>query len=304
MSHRPDLREKLLRATCDAPALLDDSTGRVVDFFCNQRNSDGGFCGRGPASDLYYTAFGTGALCAFAAAQAPATRAYLEGFGAGADLDFVHLISLSRCWVNLIGAVPDPLREPMAARLDLYRSADGGFRNRPGERQGSAYGAFLAVGALEDLGSGVADPEAFLAVLAGLRTADGGYANLPGQPVGITTLTGGVVTLLRHFGAPVADETLDWLRARRHPLGGFCPSPEIPLPDLLSTAVALHALDDDGGTLQREERGACLRFLDTVWDERKAAFCGHVLDRQVDVEYTWYGLLAAGHLAAVPAPTE
>ena len=41
---------------------------------------------------------------------------------------------------------------------------------------------------------------------------------------------------------PVNQSAGDWLLARCHPEGGFLAAPGAPIPDLLSTATALHAL--------------------------------------------------------------
>ena len=52
----------------------------------------------------------------------------------------------------------------------------------------------------------------------------------------------GAVTLIHHLGGEVPKSAVDWLLARARPAGGFLATPEAPVPDLLSTATALHAL--------------------------------------------------------------
>jgi hypothetical protein len=71
--------------------------------------------------------------------------------------------------------------------------------------------------------------------------------------------------------------------------------PEAPLPDLLSTATALHALAGLHADIANV-REPCLDFLDTLWSSR-GGFLGHWADDAVDCEYTYYGLLALGHLS-------
>jgi hypothetical protein len=67
------------------------------------------------------------------------------------------------------------------------------------------------------------------------------------------------------------------------------------MPDLLSTATALHALTALHVPLTPiAER--CLDFVDTLWVNR-GAFYGTWADEQPDCEYTYYGLLALGHLS-------
>jgi len=43
-------------------------------------------------------------------------------------------------------------------------------------------------------------------------------------------------------------------------------------------------------------REPCLDFIDTLWSN-EGGFHGHWHDDLLDVEYTFYGLLALGHLA-------
>jgi hypothetical protein len=67
------------------------------------------------------------------------------------------------------------------------------------------------------------------------------------------------------------------------------------MPDLLSTAVALHALDATQSDW-RADREVLLDFVDSLWSA-EGGFHGHWADDTLDVEYTYYGLLALGHLA-------
>jgi hypothetical protein len=69
------------------------------------------------------------------------------------------------------------------------------------------------------------------------------------------------------------------------------------MPDLLSTATALHALSCLDRPLSPAKREQCLDFIDTLWDAG-GGFHGHWADDDLDAEYTFYGLLALGHLAA------
>lgn len=134
-----------------------------------------------------------------------------------------------------------------------------------------------------------------LRLMAQFRSADGAYSNEPGLPLGSTTATAAAVTILCELGAPVPTEIAPWLLARCHPRGGFCATPQTPLPDLLSTAVALHALAALGAPLAAVNE-PCLNFIDTLWDSA-GGFHGHWADDALDVEYTFYALLALGHLA-------
>ena len=292
------LRVSMLDASRASGQLLEDAYDSVVDFFRGQQNTDGGFRGRSKKSDIYYSAFGMGGLMALDQAIPEHMADYLHSLGDGQGMDFVHLCCLARCWANC----PDAnwsaaTRSSIHQQIMAYQAGDGGFAQEPGAEHGSAYGCFLALGAFEDLELAMPDTERMIMNLEGCRTPDGGYSNEIGQSVGITTLTSGVVALQRHFGLPINHGAGEWLLARLHPLGGFQASPQVPVPDLLSTATAMQALNFVECECNEDEiRGRCLQFLDTVWDEDKGGFCGHAFDRKVDCEYTWYGLLALGHL--------
>jgi hypothetical protein len=281
-----------------SPKLLgDEAAALVAGFFRSQMNDDGGFRDRAGASDLYYTVFGLDGLRALRV-DIPAGRVadYLRTFGDGEGLDFVHLSCLARCWASL----PADIRRSLPARsildrVEAFRSADGAYDAAPASERGSLYGCFLALGAYEDLRVDVPDPGAMLRCAQQLRTPDGGYANDFGLQVGLTPPTAAAVTLFRHLGGGVPVGVADWLLARCHPDGGFFATPLAPIPDLLSTATALHALAgmdaDFEGVKER-----CIDFIDTLWTNR-GAFHGSWADDAIDCEYTYYALLALGHLS-------
>jgi hypothetical protein len=128
-----------------------------------------------------------------------------------------------------------------------------------------------------------------------LRAEDGGYANQLDLPFGLTPATAAAVTLLRQLGEPLPGDVGEWLLSRHHDGGGFFATPMAPLPDLLSTATALHALECLKTPLD-PIRDACLDFIDTLWTNR-GGFHGNWTDDDLDCEYTYYGLLALGHLS-------
>jgi hypothetical protein len=128
-----------------------------------------------------------------------------------------------------------------------------------------------------------------------LETPDGAWANDRGLNVGSTNPTAAMVNLLCNLRMPVNNRVGDWLLARAHVDGGFAASPNTPMPDLLSTATALHAL----AALERSissVKEPCLDFIDTLWTN-EGGFYGHWGDTTLDCEYTYYGLLALGHLS-------
>jgi prenyltransferase beta subunit len=280
-----------------APKLLGDSTPLVENFLRSQLGNDGGFAGRDGRSDLYYTVFGLDGLLALRA-ELPAglTAQYLQSFGDGAGLDFVHLACLARCW----SAMPTPWRDKaprnaLLRRIEEFRAGDGGYDDERGSASGTIYGCFLAYGAYQDLAAALPSPDRIVQCIQAHRTADGGYSNLRDAAVGLTPVTAGAATLLRHLGIRLNPAIADWLLVRCGPQGGFFATPEAPLPDLLSTATAIHALVGLHADLGPIEE-SCLDFVDSLWTSR-GGFFGHWADDAIDCEYTYYGLLSLGHLS-------
>ena len=77
----------------------------------------------------------------------------------------------------------------------------------------------------------------------------------------------------------------------QHESGGFLAHEGAPLPDLLSTAVALFALSQQHVCLPYDVHP----FIEAHWQE-DGSFAATLLDEYGDVEYVFYGLLAIGSL--------
>jgi len=274
-----------------APKQLGESRDLVASFLNSQRAPDGGFRDRAGKRDLYYTVFGLEALIALQADPGcDATAAYLRSFGDGEDLDFVHTACLARARASI--SAPPSAR--VIKRIESFRSADGGYNPAQGAAEGTLYAAFLALGAYQDLREEMPYPDRLLNFVARCKAHDGGYANRPGLPFGLTTSTAAAVSLQRNLDA-AADSVVEWLIARCGAEGGFFASATTPIPDLLSTATALHALTSLHAPLV-DIRERCLDFIDTLWSNR-GGFVGTWADDTLDCEYTYYALLALGHLS-------
>ena len=290
------LRLQLLQVARLAPRLLADSTDLVRKFYAQQFNERGAASDRGGKPDLYYTIF---ALAGAQALDVPIpgeqTRSWLETFNDGASLDFVHLGALARCWAVVGGAAPELVRGVLD-RMESFRQPDGGYNSSPSAGFGTAYDAFVALGAYQDLGQTPPNILDLLRSLKRLEAADHSWTNLPGQKVGSLNPTAAAVTLISHLGFPVNQAVGDWILAQAHPQGGFVAVPGAPVPDLLSTATALHALACLNRRVPSEIHEKCLDLADTLWSA-EGGFHGHWADDFLDAEYTFYGLLALGHLS-------
>ena len=285
-----------------APKQLGESRDLVAGFLREQLNPDGGFQDRAGASDLYYTVFGLDALDRAAGRAARRRRPPRTSTdsatapGSTSSTSPAWRAAGRRCAVCPTPRVVDRL----LARIEACRSADGGYATTPGAPHGSAYGAFLALGAYQDLGrdaagrrrrarrrcDGCAPPTAATAIIPACRRA---HDRRPRRPC----------SCMRHLDAPPDRDAGMWLLDRCHARGGFFASRATPVPDLLSTATALHALSALHVPIAGL-REPCLDFVDSLWTNR-GGFFGTWADDAVDCEYTYYALLALGHLSLEPS---
>ncbi len=291
------------RTVSKASDALGDSADAVRDFLRRQLAPDGGFQGRDGQSDLYYTVFGLEASLALDA-RIPCDRVanYVGCFGTGESLDFVHLACLARCRADLSEvrgqAVDARTRDDMAKRLQSYRTGDGGFSAAAHAERGTAYGCFLALGTWQDLGIDCPDPDGIAASIQSLQMPDGGYANEATMTASATAATAAAICVLHYLNRPIPESAVRWLQGQAHSQGGFTAirlPADAAVPDLLSTATALHALSLVGA-LADDTREKHLDYLDTLWTPQ-GGFRGHWADDVVDCEYTYYGLLSLGCLA-------
>ncbi len=284
-----------------APRVLGDSTDLVRAFLRSRLNENGAGMDRVGKADLYYTIFAIAGLQALEGSGAgdlgqpegwTPTAEYLRTFGEGEGLDFVHLGALARCRAA-IGS--HEFAAEVLARLEKHRSRDGGYALEQNAERGNAYGCFVALGAYQDLGVPQPEPLRMVQCLKLLETPDGAWGNLRGMKQGTVTATAAAVTMLHQLGMPMNAGVGEWLLAQAHPQGGWVAVPGAPIPDLLSTATALHALACLECPLPEAIRERCLDFIDSLWNA-SGGFHGHWADDFLDAEYTFYGLLALGHL--------
>ena len=290
--------EMLLSASKALPLLGEGRAEAVRAFYRSLIGPDGSFADRAGTGDLYYTVFGLqGSRALGTAVDLPTIRSYLESYGNGERLDMVHLSCLARCWAMLTraseSATPPP-GQALLERIETYRSADGGYAQQPSSQSGSTYGCFLALGTCQDVASQLPNPEGVARCLSSLTVGDGSYANDTAMPIGSVPATAAAVMVFKHLGREPDPRAASWLLDQHAQSGGFTAVPLAPEPDLLSTAVALHALVKLGADLTPIRR-PCLEFVESLYSQ--GCFAGHTADRTPDAEYTFYGLMAMGCLA-------
>ena len=97
-----------------------------------------------------------------------------------------------------------------------------------------------------------------------------------------------VLAMQYQTGEALDTALVSWLKERQDETGGFFASEVAPVPDLLSTAVAVFTLRIIG-----ERSRPAARFIEAHWLDM-GSFAPTLLDEYSDVEYLFYGLLALG----------
>ncbi|MDB6129210.1 MAG: hypothetical protein JWM04_317 [Verrucomicrobiales bacterium] len=301
------MRLEMLQVARIAPKVLGDSGVLVRNFLRTRQHPEGGFMDRSGEPDLYYSVFGLDSLAALGGSiDAPeglnlaAFLSYIDRAASLAEtLDFIHTCCLIRFLSNQAHSQSvmkrDSILTALVDRMERYRSKDGGFHVHPGSDSGSVYGSFMALGAYQDLRTVPPRVEEMTKSILNLQVREGVWTNERMIREGAVPATAAAVTFLRNVGLSAPTPTCDWLLKQLHPQGGFVAVPGSPVPDLLSTATAIHSLSGLGVDLA-PIRESCLDFIDTLWTN-EGSFHGHWEEDTLDVEYTFYGLLALGHLA-------
>lgn len=287
------IRLSTIQAARRAKDTLGQSSQLVADFMRSRFNADGGFADRSGKSDLYYTVFGLETLIALEEELAhDALSSYLKTFEMS-KLDLVHLGCLGRCLAGLGDTIEN--KEQILGQLESYRSEDGGFNNIKNSKRGTMYGAFVATALYQDMSTEVVKRQELLNSIELLKMDDGSFGNDKDMIAGAAPSTAAAVTLNHFLNGTTDQQTIDWLLSQTHPKGGFTVIPDLPFADLLSTATVLHGLALNGVKLQGDAKELCLDFVDSMWSGI-GGFSASLADQALDCEYTFYGLMAIGHL--------
>ena len=153
-----------------SPKLLGESRELVESFIRSQINPDGAFANRSWRERSLLHGFRpriAGCACNRNLPIEDVAR-YLRTFGDGEGLDFVHLACLARCWAGISRNVNVAPADAILARIEANRTADGGYNQSSGASHETAYAAFLAWGAYQDLGGTRSSARAATGITSGL----------------------------------------------------------------------------------------------------------------------------------------
>jgi hypothetical protein len=267
--------------------LLDEQgRGEVLQFILSQQNADGGFRDRGGRSDLYYSLFGGLMIWGMVHGdRSPETEAVegkilkLKQFIARQSKPEVPGF-IEKCCLVLLQ------KELKTGRISRIRSIFSLGRSFWKERQSInlSYRSFVLFLTLD-------------AVFPFPRLLKFGAGKMLKQTVvdqySPCSEVAAKVFLQRMMNQDGSKET-ELLMSFACESGGFKAFAHLDQADMLSTAVALFALEFAGSDL-RLLKPTCLDFIQSNYFD--GAFLSGDGDPTADVEYTFYGLLALGVLA-------
>ena len=302
MESEPYLTRLTTRLLEGIERLPADVRERHTTYLLTAQNPDGGFSGREGGSDLYYTAFALRSLAVLQALN-PEICTNAASFlrqkmtGSAHVVDFFSLIV--SCYLVPLGGGPDVLldassdwRERVAATLETFRTADGGYGKTPAALYGSTYTSFLVVLCLQLLDVPIAQPERLTNFVQSRRRPDGGYVEISAMKRSGTNPTAAGVGLLQILGAfddEAKQAVSTFLTALPSPLeGGFRANDRIPAADLLSTFTGSWTLEQIGTASQLD--WPAIRDYAESCEQPRGGFRGGLWDDAADVEYTFYGL--------------
>jgi geranylgeranyl transferase type-2 subunit beta len=280
---------------------------RHAAYLLECQNADGGFGGRDPASDLYYTAFALRSLAILGeltpeTADRAASYVRLRLGGSATVVDFFSLLYAclliqSAAGVDVLADAAADWPERVAALLESFRTPDGGYGKTLGSPFGSTYQTFLVALCYEMLGRSLPDIDAAVRFVRERRRDDGGFVEMKQMKRSGTNPTAAAVGLLQMTGA-LDDATrsgvADMLSRMQSAEGGLLANARIPVADLLSTFTGCWTLEECGAS-DRIDATAARRYVRTL-ERPDGGFHGGSWDGGFDLEYTFYGLGAVALL--------
>lgn len=250
------------------PLMMDE----MRSFIVNQQTPDGGFADRAGESDLYYTLFGYYLAETLSVTTVNDRLAqYVSKIVSAGALSGVYQYCGAILYAKLIGLDEHTEKLHRQIVIDL---------NHPRPNQ-SEYSLFLGILALYYL-------EDYSGIRKVIKKSSKSFTLIdhPCPVMAASAIIFGIT------GIQTIDADKALLRFH-HPYGGFTTLRGAPMADMLSTGVALYALHFLDADL-RHIKPDCLQFVDDLYDH--GGFRAIATDPLVDVEYTFYGLLALGSM--------
>ena len=252
-----------------------DVQAEVKNHILKSFTNDGGFADRGGKTDLYYSMFGCFVAEALSVNEIfPQLKDYVKKAATQDSLTGIHLYCGAILYSKLhrFDSATERLRERVEFEIES-ETKDG---------ISSGYTFFLGLLTLYYL----QDYRNILKLKKKIKVISK-EKELP------CSLSAADAVINRVLGKSVTESEVK-LKSFYKGKGGFLALHKSPIEDLLSTAVALYALhfiDSDIKNIKPD----CLNYVDGLY--LNGGFCATEMDFDIDIEYTFYGLLALGALS-------
>ena len=256
-----------------AVTMIDsESLKQMRSFVINQQTSEGGFPDRAGKCDIYYTLFGCFVAEALDIKSVSAPlKYYINNIIRTNNLTGINLHCASILYAKLFGleTFPTPLKKKVLN--DLHTTVS----------QLPIYSNFLSLLTYYYL----KDLKGIYRIIKGFKTSD----HSTEMPCSVTAANLVLLTLARKSFLKTKESLMSFYRGN----GGFSALHNTPVEDLLSTGVALYALNFTESDI-RLIKPDCLAYVDSLFHD--GGFRSTEPDVEIDIEYTFYGLLALGSL--------
>jgi geranylgeranyl transferase type-2 subunit beta len=258
-------------------------------------------------SDLYYTGFALRTLAVLdaltpdvCARTVPYLRRGLRHEATVIDffsLLYACLLVQLAGGADVLGDSPPDWPERVAAALESYRTADGGYARVAGIASGSTYHTFLVCLCYQLLGRSLPRRDQLVRFVQSRRREDGGFVEIAPMRRGGTNPTAAAIGVLQMAEAEEAAAGLTseeratvvaYLAAMPSAEGGLRANGRAPLADLLSSFTGAWTLHQLGG-LGRIDRAALGAYASSL-EVPSGGFRGGLWDERGDCEYTFYGV--------------
>ena len=267
---RPKSIESVLNKSIQL--LNDEMVEEIRSFIRSKLTPQGGFADRAGKCDLYYSLFGYYLAEAFSVTEVfNPLKDYIKEKVSDNDLSGVNLYCGAILYAKLHGIDDLSMKLGKQIAADLKISQDK-------QAEYSGFMGFLALYYLED----------FIAIkrLINHYNSNDLQKDLPCPVLAASIILNELAGHHDHSGE---DKLESFYRGK----GGFTAINHAPYEDLLSTGIALYALNFINADI-RLMKPDCLSFIDNLYED--GGFRSTQTDFETDVEYTFYGLLGLGSL--------
>lgn len=267
---RPKSIESILKKSIYL--LNDEMVEEIRSFISQNQLAQGGFSNRAGKNDLYYSLFGYYLAEALDVTEVfSPLKNFVEENVTKNNLTGVNLYCGAILYAKLHGIDDLSIKLGKQIAADLKKS-------QAGQTEYSGFMGFLALYYLED----------FMAIK---RLIKKNNSSDPKKELPCTVIA--AATILNEIAGYHDQSGEDRLKSFYKGNGGFRAIHHAPYEDLLSTGVALYALNFINADI-RLMKPDCLSFIDDLYEN--GGFRSTQTDFETDVEYTFYGLLALGSL--------